>query len=175
MVSPLGRNWICCFRFWLFYGIGWQRVEYVLSNSCWLMGNNLWIVVDCSKEKYMKITKETIIELEYKLIEAIKTSDLDFLGFTLHDDLLFQAPNGQIITKEIDLAFHKSGQMFVESIIPTYENVNIINNVAIVTVVYKTKGTMFGNPIDGDFRDIRFWKQFTEGIKIIGGSCHSIA
>jgi hypothetical protein len=123
----------------------------------------------------MGITRDVIIELEDKLVEAIKTSDLDFLEFTLHNDLLFQAPNGQIITKEIDLASHKFGQMYVESIIPTYENVNIIQDVAIVSIVYKTKGTMFGNPIDGDFRYIRFWKQFTDGIKIIGGSCHNIS
>ncbi len=53
--------------------------------------------------------KEEIIEIENKLIQAIKTSDIKLLDQTLHDELLFIAPNGQAVTKEMDLASHKVG------------------------------------------------------------------
>jgi hypothetical protein len=43
--------------------------------------------------------KEEIIESENKLIQGIKTSDIELLDKFLHDDLLFLAPNGQAVTK----------------------------------------------------------------------------
>lgn len=122
----------------------------------------------------MSLTEEKIIQLEYKLLEAIQSSDIDFLETYLHDDLLFIVPDGQTITKKIDLEFHKSKQMIIEKITPTFENISIIKDTAIVTVVYRTKGTIAENHIDGEFKYIRFWKQFIDEIKIIGGSCHQI-
>ncbi len=47
---------------------------------------------------------EQILQLEQRLLEAIKTSDVEVLDQLLHDDLLFIAPNSQTITKEMDLA-----------------------------------------------------------------------
>lgn len=118
--------------------------------------------------------KEDIIEIENQLIEAIKNSDIKFLDKTLHDELLFIAPNGQAVTKEMDLASHKAGQMEVEQLIPTFEDVKIIGDNATVIVVYKTKGKMLGNPIQDDFRYIRQWKMFPDGLKVIGGSCSCV-
>lgn len=118
--------------------------------------------------------KSEIIYLETQLIEAIKTSDIGFLESVLHDDLLFLTPDGSIITKAIDLASHRAGEMIVKEIIATIEEINLIGDTAIAVVVYDTKGTMLGNPIEGKFRYIRIWKQFPDGIKIIGGSCCKI-
>src|SRR5688572_9244309 len=123
----------------------------------------------------MKITKEAIVEIEYKLIEGIKTCNISFLDSLLHDELLFMVPNGQVITKEMDLASHRSGEMVVEQLIPAIEEINIIDDTAIVIVVYDTKGTMLGNPIEGQFRYIRIWKLFKDGLKVIGGSCFKIS
>ncbi len=122
----------------------------------------------------MAITKENIIELETQLIDAIKSSDLNFLNTVLHDDLLFMAPNGLIITKQMDLASHEAGEMLVEQLLPTFEAIKIINDTAVVVIVYDTKGTMLGTPIQGQFRYIRIWKKFNDGLKIIGGSCFQI-
>lgn len=119
----------------------------------------------------MELTKEEIIKLEYRLIEAIKTSDIDFIENVLHDDLVFIAPNGQVVTKEMDLASHKSGEMTVEQLIPKFEDFNIIGDTAISIVSYDTKGTMLGQPISGRFRYIRSWKGFADGIKVISGAC----
>jgi ketosteroid isomerase-like protein len=118
--------------------------------------------------------KEDIIEIENQLIEAVKNSDIKFLDKILHDDLLFIAPNGQTVTKEMDLASHRVGEMEVEQLIPTFEDVKIIGDNAIVIVVYKTKGKMLGNSIQGEFRYIRIWKMFPDGLKVIGGSCFSV-
>lgn len=123
----------------------------------------------------MELIKEEIIKLEYRLIEAIKTSDINFIENVLHDDLLFIAPNGQVVTKEMDLASHKSGEMTVEQLIPKLEDFNIIGDTAISIVSYDTKGTMLGQPISGKFRYIRTWKVFTDGLKIISGACLQVS
>jgi hypothetical protein len=122
----------------------------------------------------MPISKEAIIDLEVKLVQAIKTSDIEFLNGILHDDLLFLAPNGVVVTKAIDLNAHKAKEMVVEAIESTIESINIIDDCAAVVVVYDTKGKMLGSPIEGRFRYVRIWKSFTDGVKVIGGSCIQI-
>jgi hypothetical protein len=122
----------------------------------------------------MDVRKEEILDLENKLSVAIKNSDVIFLDKILHDDLLFLAPNGHVITKEMDLASHRAGEMVVEELVPAFENVKIIDDTAVVVVVYETKGTMLGNPIEGKFRYIRIWKSFGGDLKVIGGSCFQI-
>lgn len=119
----------------------------------------------------MKPIKEEIIELEYQLIEAIKTSNINFIEKILHNDLLFIAPNGQVVTKTMDIASHQSGQMTVDELIPHFEDFKIIGDTALSVVVYNTKGTMLGQPISGQFRYIRNWKCFADGIQIISGAC----
>jgi ketosteroid isomerase-like protein len=123
----------------------------------------------------VKIIKEEIIRLEYKLIEAIKTSDIDFIENVLHDDLLFLASNGQVVTKEMDLTSHKSNQMTVEQLIPNFEDCNIIGDTAISIVVYDTKGIMLAQPVSGQYRYIRNWKVFNDRIKIVSGACMQIS
>lgn len=129
-------------------------------------------------EHWKKLTKENteqmkqeVITLEQRLAEAIQTGNIPFFEEYLHNDLLFLAPNAQVITKEADIAAHRSGQMIVESLTLQIESVHIIDDMAIVVVVYDTKGTMMGNPIAGKFRYIRNWKRGTDGIKVVSGAC----
>ena len=120
------------------------------------------------------MNKEIITDLELQLIEAIKTSNVEFLEKVLHDDLLFLAPDGSIVTKESDLNSHRAGEMVVEKLIPAFEEIKIIDDTAISVMTYDTKGAMLGNPIEGKFRYIRVWKEFDDGIKVIAGSCFKI-
>ena len=120
------------------------------------------------------MNKEIIRNLELQLIEGIRTGDIEFLERILHDDLLFLAPNASIVTKESDLNSHRTGEMVVERLLPTFEEINIIHDTAISVMTYDTKGSMSGTPIEGKFRYIRVWKQFNDGIKVIAGSCYKI-
>ncbi len=122
----------------------------------------------------MEIKKEDIMKMEMLLIEGIKKSDIGFLEKTIHDKVLFMAPNGQIITKEMDLASHKTGQMVIEKLSSTIEEINIIADTAISATIYDTKGKMQGTPIEGKFKYIRVWKKFDDGLKVIAASCFQI-
>ena len=115
--------------------------------------------------------RDSIIKMEDQLLEAIKTSDIDTLDKLLHDDLLFITPGGQVITKQMDLTSHRLGTMVIEELVLTIEQINLIENTAIVIVVYKTKGKMLGNPIQGRFRYLRNWSIFDGQWKVISGSC----
>jgi|JI10StandDraft_1071094.scaffolds.fasta_scaffold13571_11 ketosteroid isomerase-like protein len=120
------------------------------------------------------INKEQIVKAENNLIDAMKINDVDALDDLLHDDLLFITPDGQTITKKMDIDSHKSRTMIIEKINPTIEKINLIGDTAIVTIVIDTKGKMLGQPIEGKFRYIRFWKLFENKLKVIGGSCTQI-
>lgn len=122
----------------------------------------------------MQLTEAVIREAEQHLLEAIRTSDIPYLERTLHSDLLFIAPGGMIITRESDLASHRSGTMVVEKIISVIEEIRIIDDLAVVVVVYDTRGKMMDTPIEGKFRYIRFWKQSGNQLQVIGGSCTPI-
>ncbi len=122
----------------------------------------------------MEIKKSDIEEMEFRLIEGIKKSDIVFLDKTIHDDLLCMIPNGQIITKEMDLNSHKAGEMVVDTLGLTIEDIRIIGDTAVSVVIYDTKGKMLGNPIEGKFKYIRVWKRFDEDLKVIAASCFQV-
>ncbi len=123
----------------------------------------------------MKLVKEEVIKLEYQLIEAIRTSDIDFIENILHDDLLFLAPNGLLVTKEMDLTSHRLKQMTVDQLIPSFEDFRIIGDTAVSIVVYDTKGVMLGQAISGRFRYIRNWKVINGQLRIVSGACIQIS
>jgi hypothetical protein len=115
--------------------------------------------------------KELVLATENRLLIAVEHSDADTLDLLLHDDLLFHAPNGQVITKDIDLQAHRSGNMIVDYIAATEMTVTIIGDNAVVSLIIETKGAIFNQPIQGRFRYIRVWKLFDDHLKVIAGSC----
>lgn len=120
------------------------------------------------------IIEEQIVTMESLLLNAIKESNVDVLDQLLHPSLLFMAPDGKTITKEMDLAAHREGNMRVYKIISVIENIQIINDTAIATVIYQTAGMMMGNPISGKFRYIRFWKLINNSLQVVAASCTQI-
>ena len=122
----------------------------------------------------MAISETSVREAEQQLLRAIRTSDVPYLERTLHNDLLFIAPGGMLVTKESDLASHRAGTMVVEELSSSIEEIRIIGDLAAVVVVYDTKGKMMDSPIAGKFRYIRFWKQNGDALQVIGGSCTAI-
>lgn len=117
----------------------------------------------------MKI--ETIVNAEIELLTAIKNADVLTLDKMLHDDLLFNLPDGQTITKEFDLNSYRSGKMKIEVLEASDQIITIIGDNAVVGVVVLLKGIYDDLPLDGVFRYMRVWKQFDSSLKVIAGSC----
>jgi len=117
----------------------------------------------------MKI--EQIVNAEIELLTAIKNANVTALEELLHDDLLFNLPDGQTITKEFDLEAYRSGKMKIDALEASDQLINIIHDTAVVSVAILLKGTYNQEPIKGNFRYIRVWKQCDEKLKVIAGSC----
>lgn len=117
-----------------------------------------------------KITADNILEQENKLYYAIKEGSASLLDELLHDSLLFIIPNGEVITKEMDMDTYREGALKVDELLPKVESLNIIDDVAVITLTMKLKGKFNNLPFEATYRYIRFWKKFDNGIKVIGGS-----
>lgn len=114
--------------------------------------------------------KEQILQLENRLYKAMKESDLNVLDKLLHEDLLFIPPSGDTINKEMDLNVYRDGKLKIIDLIPTIEHLNIIDDLAVITLIKEIKGKSNSEYFEAKFRYIRFWKQFENGIKVVGGS-----
>ncbi|MNT62589.1 hypothetical protein D3C72_2003190 [compost metagenome] len=88
----------------------------------------------------------------------------------LHVDLLFVIPNGDVITKEMDLQSYRDGNLKIRELNPQVEHLNIIDDTAVITLTLELKGNYGGDDFENKFRYIRVWKAFASGIKVIGGS-----
>ena len=113
--------------------------------------------------------KIQIIEAENRLLKAMKNGDIDILDELLHDKLLFVVPGGQTITKQMDLEGIKSGNMKIHSITTSDQQISIIDDNAIVSVVINLKANYLGQEMDEDLKYIRIWKEFETGLKVVGG------
>lgn len=115
--------------------------------------------------------KEQIISSELKLLAAMKNSDVKQLDELLHEELLFHIPNGQVITKAMDLDAHRSGVMHIYALLPSEQVIHVLEDTAVVSVKMELKGKYIDQPIDAAFRYIRVWKLVNDSWKVIAGSC----
>ena len=127
-----------------------------------------------TKEKLNLDILEQIILQEERLINAVINSDVAELDALIHDDLIFNLPDGQTATKQMDLNAYRSGNMKVKEIIPFDRIIKPQDNTVTVSVGAEMKGQYFDQPIDGNFRYLRVWKQFEGQWQIIAGSCVQI-
>ena len=114
--------------------------------------------------------EQKVLETEQKLLEAMKNSDVEKLDQLLHDDLLFVLPSGDVITKQMDLETHKSGNLSFQEITSSIDSINQIGDTVVVTLFSKIKGKMLEQSFEGNFRYIRVWKMFDGQLKVIAGS-----
>jgi len=111
-----------------------------------------------------------IVKLEQEILKAMKNGNVKILNELLHEKLLFNIPNGATITKETDLETYSSGNMKITEIVYSDQQITMIGENAVVSVIAKMKGSFFNNPIDGTYKILRVWKLFNNQWKVIAGS-----
>ena len=118
---------------------------------------------------------EQILECEKRLLEAMKTVNIKALDELLHENLIFNIPTGQTITKSINIGNYTSGMMKVSEILATDQIISIIDDETTnVAVTIYLNGKYVDQIIDGKFRYLRVWKLFNNSWKVIAGSGFSI-
>jgi hypothetical protein len=111
-----------------------------------------------------------IIECENRLSEALKTGNIDVLDELLHDNLIFNIPTGQTITKAMDIENYRSGIMTVYDMSASDQIIKTIEDISMVAVTIYLKVNYAGQIIEGKFRYLRVWKLFNNSWKVIAGS-----
>lgn len=108
---------------------------------------------------------------EERLREAMLCGDIATLDALISDDLLFTSPEGNLITKEMDLEGHRSGAMKLFTMVPSEQHVREFDDVAIVSVKMALTGLYGGNPLAVDMRYLRVWKKLNGSWQIVAGHC----
>lgn len=114
--------------------------------------------------------KNEIIKLEEELQLAMLTSDVEKLDELIADSLVFIAPNGMVVTKQMDLDTHKSGLQKMSKLSPSEQQIVIHNDLAIVTVRMEIEGTYGDNSINGNYRYLRTWGKVNNKLQVVTGS-----
>ncbi|MGJ1286130.1 nuclear transport factor 2 family protein [Sphingobacterium spiritivorum] len=120
------------------------------------------------------LNEQKILDIENQLREAMQKSDVEILDQLLHDDLLFVLSDGEVITKEMDLETHRSGNLVLEEITSSIDSIKQIGENVVVTLSSKIKGKMLEQYFEGKFRYLRVWKIFDGQLKVIAGSCVAV-
>jgi len=114
--------------------------------------------------------KNQIISIEKELLIAMKNCDVLKLNELIHDNLLFSIPNGQCVTKAMDLEVYSSGKMKIDEISSSEQEINLIGDNAVVSVIIEIKGMYFDQVFDGKYRINRVWKLVNNKLTVIAGS-----
>jgi hypothetical protein len=114
--------------------------------------------------------KHVLVKSEEELLTAMKTNNIIKLESLLHDDLLFILPTGQSITKKMDLEEYQLGNMDISEITLKAQEINIIEDSAVIVATIEMKGSYLAHSLDGNYRFIRVWKLIEGNWKVIAGS-----
>jgi hypothetical protein len=100
----------------------------------------------------------------------LKTGDTKVLDELLHDNLIFNIPTGQTITKAMDIGNYQSGILTVSEILAADHIIKSVGDISTVAVTLQLKGKYADQTIDGKYRYLRVWKLFDNSWKVIAGS-----
>ena len=108
-------------------------------------------------------THQQILELERRLRDAMRGSDLDELDALLADGLVFTDHLGALWGKQDDLTAHRVGAIRVRSVEASEERIQVHDGVAVVNVRLTISGIFSGQEASGDFRFTRVWVPGRDG------------
>ena len=111
-----------------------------------------------------------IIGRENALLKAVTTNDVALLEDLLHDDLLFNGPDGQTGTKALDLANYRSGGIQLKRAEARDRLISVIGDDVVVAVTVVLEGSYLGVRVDGSYRYLRVWKRLDGAWRVIAGS-----
>lgn len=117
----------------------------------------------------MKETVENRVrEAEERLRVAMLCSDLGALDQLLAPGLVFTSHLGQLVGKDDDLAFHRSGALRLEQLIASDQRIVVRGEVAVVCVRVHLAGTLGGQPLAETLRYTRVWS-LVPTLQVIAG------
>jgi ketosteroid isomerase-like protein len=124
----------------------------------------------------MNPTQESISALEERLRQAMLTADVAALDALIAPELLFTSHLGQRITKQQDLAMHRSGILKLTALDPTDQQMQLGDGHAVVSVCMHLLGTYDGAVVDQQIRYTRVWAISSTGSwQVVAGHASAVA
>lgn len=122
------------------------------------------------------ITEAAIIAAEERLRQAMLHSDLAALDELISPDLIFTSHLGQLVGKQDDLDFHRSGLFKLDTLTPSEQRIRLSDGVAIVSVLMHLSGSYAGTPLSQTIRYTRVWSDSNTGhLHVIAGHASALA
>jgi ketosteroid isomerase-like protein len=115
-------------------------------------------------------SENQIIECENKLLKAFTQHDLIALDELIHESAFFVLPNGLAVTKSMVIENYRSGHTSMTSITPSDQQINMLEDTAVVSVNLEMTGKYNDQIISQQFRYIRVWKLLMERWQVIAVS-----
>ena len=115
-----------------------------------------------------------IIAAEERLRQAMLRSDVAVLDELIAPELLFTSHLGQLVGKQDDLDFHRSGLFRLSALDPGEQRILIHGAVAIVSVLMHLRGSHAGEPFDASIRYTRVWS-LAPTLRVIAGHASAVA
>ncbi|MBC8716545.1 nuclear transport factor 2 family protein [Ochrobactrum sp. Marseille-Q0166] len=122
----------------------------------------------------MPSTIEAAIDCEKQLRLAMISEDVDALDDLICDDLIFTGPIGNVMTKQDDLAAHRSRVLCIHSLDLFETRFQPVENMVIATAKANLTGLFDGMPISGVFAYTRLWRSVENGWRVQAGHCSQI-
>lgn len=122
------------------------------------------------------ITEADILAAEERLRVAMLHSDLAALDALVSPDLIFTSHLGQLVGKQDDLDFHRSGLFKLDELTPSEQRIQLSDGVAIVSVLMHLSGSYAGTPFSETIRYTRVWSvSETKPLQVIAGHASAVA
>ncbi|MEO1375092.1 MAG: nuclear transport factor 2 family protein [Cyanobacteria bacterium J06635_10] len=117
-----------------------------------------------------KYSESQIAELEERLRQAMLKSDVSELDALIAPELLFTSHFGQLISKEEDIAIHRSGTLKLTQLKPSEQYIQLNEGFSVVSVQMHLLGFYESMAIDQHIRYTRVWSLSSAGsLQIIAG------
>lgn len=122
--------------------------------------------------------QETILliaDLEEKLLDGFKRTDLNTLDLLFADGMLFHDQYGNVLDKEMDLEAYRSGMIKISKINVSKREIRVFESIVIVSASLFIKGSYSNILLNGKYQWLRVWGKVREDWKVISASCTSIS
>lgn len=96
-------------------------------------------------------------EAEQRLQAAVRSGDVEALRLLLDDRVVYTGPDGSTVTKDEDLAAHRSRALAVEVLDQQELHVTVVGDTGITRVLAALAGTAAGQPFAARLRYTRTW------------------
>jgi ketosteroid isomerase-like protein len=123
----------------------------------------------------MDIAPTVIEQYEAALRAAMLSNDVEALDELLDDDLVFTAPNGQVLSKDDDLSAHRAKLLRLDRLDLHETQAHAVGEMILITTKATLVGYFGAMAIDGTFAYTRLWRQSGARWRIVAGHAAEIA